>query len=106
MVVAVEETGERKPLALETLRQQPHLRVITVEQEVHPLQTTAVLVEAVLALRVAMDHQLLVVLGRLVLRQALQAQVLLGLVEAVEVHITVAQRVMVVLVVQATAVFI
>jgi hypothetical protein len=71
VVAVVEETGEQKPLVLEILRQHLHLRVITVEQEVHPLQITAGLVEAVLVLRVVMDHQLLVVLGRLVLRQAL-----------------------------------
>jgi hypothetical protein len=61
VVAVVEETGERKPLALETLRQHLHLRVITVEQEVHPLQTTAVLEEVVLALRAAMGQEPLVV---------------------------------------------
>jgi hypothetical protein len=74
VVEAVEETGERKPLALETLRQHLHLKAITVEQEVHLLQITVVLAVVVLALRVVMGHQLLEVLGRLVQHLALPVQ--------------------------------
>jgi hypothetical protein len=61
VAVAVEETGERKPLVLVTHQAQAHLKVITVEQEVHLLQITVALVVAVLALQAVTGQELLVV---------------------------------------------
>jgi hypothetical protein len=60
-VVAVEETGERKPLVLETHQQLVQTKEVMVAPEVHPLQTMAGLVEVVLLQEVAMGQEPLVV---------------------------------------------